>query len=115
METNIEEIKKDITGLVVGFVLDNREQLIQTFTREEDEEDEQIIALLRRITDYELASLLANRIDNELTSEDIDDYIIAEKLLELAIPWAKTINIDYLRSIQYSLAVGSDIVDELNE
>ena len=116
METNIDAIKKDIISIVVGFVVYNREQLIQIIKDMEDDEEElEIVALIERMTDYELASLVANRIDNELASEDPEDYIIAQRLLEVALPWVKTINMDYLRSIQYSLEMGETIADKINE
>ena len=115
METNIDAIKKDIISIVVGFVVYNREQLIQIIKDMEDEEDFDLVALIERLTDYELASLIANWIDTELTSEDPEDYIIAQRLLEVALPWVKTINMDYLRSIQYSLEMGETIADKINE
>ena len=114
IEIDVESIKKEVTVLVIGFALDNRLALSAMFKEFHDgDEDLTIAKLLVDLTDYELASMIAYMLKDSIPKDDeLEGFAVMKCLMTVLIPWAKTIDMDYLRSIQYDIKEGEKLLDQ---
>ena len=120
IDIDIESIKKEMMVIVIGFALDNRLALSAMFEEfADDDVDREIGKLLVNLNDYELASVIAHCLEGKVEDEtkgeteetEKEFYAIVKCLLVILIPWAKTINMDYLNSIQYDVNDGKKLFD----